>query len=258
MSEAEEILVDAENKQMPLIAGASATGKSASLMNIPDQKGWWYMNCEAGKRLPFRSRFTEFRITEPAQVMEGFEYALDLQRQNSPDMPKGIIVDSLTFLMDMKETQDVLTAANTMNAWGEFQQFFKRLMQEKAAELDIPVIFIAHTLTTYDDEGRTRASVPIKGALKNNGIEAYFSTVIYTKKITIKDLDKLTLDPELLTITEEDRALGYKHVFQTRPTAQTVGESIRAPVGMFKLNQLYMDNDVHKLLKHMNAYYNED
>lgn len=102
-----------DNKQMPLISGQSTTGKSASLRNIRDQENWWYLNSEAGKRLPFRSKFQEFRITEPAQVTEAFDVALQMQTDQDADMPKGIIVDSLSFLMDMKETQDVYGSSNT-------------------------------------------------------------------------------------------------------------------------------------------------
>ena len=35
-----------------------------------------------------------------------------------------------------------------------------------------------------------KTSVPIKGALKNNGVEAYFSTVVAAKKVSISDLEK--------------------------------------------------------------------
>lgn len=60
------------------------------------------------KRLPFRSRFQEFRISDPYQIMEGFDYAID-----TPEI-EGIIVDSLTFMLDMYESMYVLGTANTM------------------------------------------------------------------------------------------------------------------------------------------------
>lgn len=246
-----------DNKQMPLISGQSTTGKSASLRNIRDQENWWYLNSEAGKRLPFRSKFQEFRITEPAQVTEAFDVALQMQTDQDADMPKGIIVDSLSFLMDMKETQDVYGSSNTQSAWGDFAQYLKMLMQEKAAKLDIPVIFLAHTLTVYDDEGKASTAVPIKGSLKNQGVEAYFSLVVSTKRMTIKDLEAIeNHDTELLKITEDERLDGFKHVFQCRLTPRTVGERIRAPMGMFSREQTFMDNDVQLLLDHVNAYYN--
>lgn len=244
------------NKLAPLISGASSTGKSASLLNIRDQPGWMYLNCETGKELPFPSKFREFLITEPAQVIEALDFAFETQ--DDPDGCKGVIIDTLTFLMDMKESQDVIGSTNTQSAWGEFAQYFKRMMQEKVARLHIPVIFLAHTLTVYDDAGIASTAVPIKGALKNQGVEAYFGLVVSTKRVSIKDLEAVTdYDKTLLVITDDDRDNGFKYVFQTRLTPKTLGERIRAPMKMFAKNQLYMDNDVQLLMDHVNRYYNQ-
>lgn len=54
-----------------------------------------------------------------------------------------IVIDSLNYLMDMYESLHVLTATNTMQAWGEYTQFFKRLMQRHVASSSKNVIFIA-------------------------------------------------------------------------------------------------------------------
>ena len=98
-----------------------------------------------------------------------------------------------------------------------------------------------------------KTAVPIKGALKNNGVEAYFSTVVASKKMAIKELEKFGSD--LLTITDEERELGFKHVFQTRITKNTVGERIRSPMGLFTKEQTYMDNDAQALLSHLRRFY---
>lgn len=242
------------NKLAPLISGPSATGKSASLMEIRDQPQWLYLNCEAGKELPFPSRFRQFIITEPAQVYEALDHAYDTQ--DNPDGVKGVIIDTLTFLMDMKESQDVIGSSNTQTAWGEFAQYLKKMMQEKVARLHIPVIFLAHTLTVYTDDGRAETSVPIKGSLKNNGVESYFGLVVSTKRMSIKDLEaNPDYDRDLLHITDDDRDNGFKYVFQTRLTPKTLGERIRAPMKMFNKNQLFMDNDVQLLMDHVNRYY---
>jgi len=244
------------NKQAPLISGPSATGKSASLLNIRNQPDWMYLNCETGKELPFPSKFREFVITEPAQVIEALDFAYETQ--DEPDGCKGVIVDTVTFLMDMKESQDVIGSSNTQAAWGEFAQYFKRMMQEKVARLHIPVIFLAHTNTIYTDDGRPETFVPVKGSLKNNGIEAYFSLVVSTKRMSIKELEaNPDYDKDLLNITEDDRENGFKYVFQTRLTPKTLGERIRAPMKMFSKNQTYMDNDVQLLMDHVNRYYNQ-
>lgn len=241
-------MTQSTNDQLVLISGESGTGKSASLMNLPNHERVMYLNCEAGKRLPFRNKFKSFTITDPHQVLEAFDHAKD-----NPDYDI-IVIDTLTFLMDMYETQWVLTATNGMQAWGNYGQFFKTLMQDKVASSDKSVIFLAHTRSELDEKAmEMKTSVPIKGALKNNGIEAYFSTVVSTKKVTLKDLEPYSSD--LLHISEQDQLLGYKHVFQTQLTKTTIGERIRSPMGMFTRAQTYMDNDAGLLLKHLHDYY---
>ena len=240
--------IGAVSDQLVLIGGFSAFGKSASLRNIRNQDKWMYLNCEVGKRLPFQNKFQSYRVTDPYQVHEAFDYGT-----SNADV-HGIIVDSVTFLMDMFETMYVLPATNTMKAWGDYAQFFKILMQQKVTAFGKPVVMIAHVKDDLDEKAMDiKTSVPIKGSLKNNGIEAYFSTVVAAKKITIKDLEKVANN--MLKVTEEERELGFKHVFQTRITKTTVGERIRAPMGMFSKEQTYIDNDVQLLLDHLTAFY---
>ena len=75
--------------------------------------------------------------------------------------------------MDMYESMYVLTAANKMHGWSDFQQYFKTLMQDKVVNFGKPVIMTAHVLDVLDEKNmEIRTSVPVKGALKNNGIEA--------------------------------------------------------------------------------------
>lgn len=238
------------NDQLILIAGQSSTGKSAALRNIRNQENWMYLNSEAGKRLPFRNKFMNggFRIEDPYQVIEAFDHAI-----GNPNVA-GIIIDSITFLMDMYETMYVLNAANTMQAWGSYQQFFKTILQQKVVIFGKPVIIIAHTKDVLDEKSMTmKTAVPIKGALANNGVEAYFSTVVHTERMELKDLKDYSSD--LLTITEEDEDLGFKYVFQTRPTKATVGKRIRSPMGMFSKAETFMDNDAQRLLDHLHEFY---
>lgn len=236
------------NDHLVLIGGESGSGKSASLRNLPKPERVMYLNCESGKRLPFKNKFQNFTITDPYQVHEAFDHA-----QGNPDFDV-IVIDTLTFLMDMFETQYVLSSSNTMQAWGAYGQFFKILMQEKVAASDKAVIVLAHTRADLDEAAmEMKTQVPIKGALKNNGIEAYFSTVVAAKKVSLKELEKYGSD--LLHIEPQDEMLGYKHVFQTQLTKATVGERIRSPMGMFSVAQTYMDNDAGLLLQHLEEYY---
>jgi hypothetical protein len=95
-------MTEAFNPQLVLVSGFSGTGKSASLRNLTHQEDWYYLNCEAGKRLPFRNKFKNdggFNIDDPIQVYEAFDVARD-----DPKC-RGVITDSTTFLMDMYESQ---------------------------------------------------------------------------------------------------------------------------------------------------------
>lgn len=98
------------NDHLVLLCGKSATGKSASLMQMEKPEGVMYLNCEAGKKLPFKSKFKEYIITDPLQVNEAFDAA-----ENMPEI-HTIIVDSLTYLLDMYESLYVLNSSNGMQA----------------------------------------------------------------------------------------------------------------------------------------------
>ena len=241
------------NNQLVLISGESASGKSTSLMNIRDQPDWLYLGCEAGKRLPFRNKFNDIRISDPYQVYEGFDAATG--DGELADETKGIIIDTSTYLMDMYESQYVLPSSNGQKAWSDYAQYWKNLLQTKVVLFEKPVIILAHTKTSYDKELLANVTcVPVKGALANNGIESYFSTVVSTKKMTLKDLEPYEND--LLTITEDDEILGYKHVFQTRLTKATNHERIRSPMGLFSREETYINNDAQLLLDRLNDFYN--
>lgn len=235
------------NDNLVLLVGKSAAGKSASLMNLPNPEGVMYLNCEAGKKLPFRSKFKEFTITDPLQIEEAFMAA-----ENMPDV-HTIVVDSLTYMMDMYESVYVLTAANTMKAWSDFSQFFKRLMQSHVAKSTKNVVFTAHVSDTINDEMIAETCVPVKGSLKNNGVESYFSCVIAAKKVQLKEL--ADYDNDLLDITEEERALGFKYCFQTKLTKKTVGDRLRSPLGMWDNKETFIDNDMNKVFSRLHEYY---
>lgn len=242
---------DSINDFLVLIMGKSASGKSASLRNLRKPEGVVYLNCESSKKLPFPNKFQKFTITDPYQVLEAFDAVAAGKLKCHT-----IIIDSLTFLLDQYESVHVLGSANTMAAWGNFQQYFKSLMQEKVAASGINVIFTAHTLDTLNEsEMVMETKIPVKGALKNNGIEAYFSCAVASKKVTIKKLEPYK--SKLLNITPDEERDGFKYVFQTRLTKDTVNERIRSPMAMFKTEETYIDNDVQILLDHLHSYYKE-
>jgi len=242
----EEVIEPSINDQLVMISGESASGKSASLRKIKDQEGVMYLCAEAGKRLPFRNKFETYVISDPLQVYEAMDHA------ETRDDIHTIVIDSLTFLMDMYESVYVLPAKDTMQAWGQFAQYFKNLMQAYVSVSSKTIIFTAHTKTELEGM-EMKTYIPVKGSLKNNGIEAYFSTVVSAKRVSLKALEPY--GSSMLNITEEEIDLGFKHVFQTKLTKDTVGERIRSPMGMFSKKETFIDNDCELLLAHLRAYY---
>ena len=96
-----------ENTQLVLIGGKSSTGKSASLMGLDNPERVAYMNCENNKRLPFPAKFMQANVTDPLQVQQTME-AL-----TGNDKFDVVVIDTLTYLMDMYETQYVINSAVT-------------------------------------------------------------------------------------------------------------------------------------------------
>jgi hypothetical protein len=236
------------NDNLVLLCGKSATGKSASLMDMDKPEGVMYLNCEAGKKLPFKAEFKQFVITDPLQINEAFEAAEGM------DDVHTIVVDSLTYLLDMYESVYVIPATNGMQAWGQFAQYFKTLMQQSVAKSTKNVIFIAHTADTLNEsEMLMETKVPVKGSLKNNGIESYFTVVIASKKVQLKSLK--SYESALLTITPEEQAIGFKYVFQTKLTKETVNERLRGPMGLFSTKESFIDNNVQLVMNKLHGYY---
>jgi hypothetical protein len=175
--------------------------------------------------------------------------------EGKPDV-KTLVIDTQTYLMDMYESLYVIGSANTQQAWGAYAQYFKNLMQQYVARSSKNVIFLAHSADELNKEEMTiETKVPVKGSLKNNGIESFFSQVISAKKIPLKVLKLPEYKNDMLTITPEDEMLGYKHVFQTRLTKETVGERLRGPMGLFAVNETYIDNNAQLVLDRLHSYY---
>lgn len=244
-----------------LITGDSGAGKSASLMGIRNQEKWAYLCCEAGKKLPFKSGFKEVIVTNPYQVPEM------ISGVTGKDTCEGIIIDSLSFLMGMFETQCVLTSADTQKAWGEYSQFAIKMMQQDVAKCDKTVIFTSHVADSMDEvTGDRKSQAVVKGALRNLSMESFFSCVVSAKKIKVTQLEKELTDAgcepdadgnwnDCLRITAKERRINLKYVFQTDVTAKTLHERTRSPMGMWDDRELYIDNNVQYLHDRLTAFY---
>lgn len=243
--------VQQTNDNLILIGGESGAGKSASLMNLRNPEGVLYLNCEAGKKLPFKNKFISKTITDPYQIYEGFVWA-----ESQPHV-HTIVIDTATFMMEMFESVHIVGAADTRARWQDYSQFFKNLMQQYVAKSTKNVIILTHIEEMIDETtGLRKVQSKVKGALKAVGIESFFSLNVNTKKVPLRDLTDY--ENQYLNITEDDKLVGYKHVFQTRITKNTTGERIRGPIGMFSQTETYIDNDAQQLLDIVHDFYKEE
>lgn len=236
------------NDNLVLVVGESSTGKTACLRNLENVL---YINCENGKKPSFKPKnFKQVTITDPYQVYEGFEWA-----ETQPDITT-IVVDGLNYLMDMFESIYVIPSTDGRKAWGDYAQFFRNLMQQYVAKSTKRIIFTAHTRTIYNETSLAmETKVPIKGALANTGIESFFSCIVSAKKVKLKDLEQYKND--LLNVDSREEALGYKHVFQTQVTKDTVHERMRSPMGLFADTETFIDNNIVLVLDRLHEYYAE-
>ena len=237
----------AQNKNIVLIMGKPNTGKSTSLMNLHNQDKMVYLNTDL-KELPFKDRF--LKNVEVADALDVLAYINEIEQ--SPQV-EGAVLDTITFLMSMYERQYVNSATNTQKAWGDYGIFYKEFIHAiKAGTKDYAIL--AHEDTFLNEQSMQMESrVPIKGSVGKIGIEADFTTILSTKQMPIKKLEGHEND--LLHITNAEREDGFKYVFCTRVTKESIGEKMRSAIGLWDRKELYIDNDLNQVFNRLKQYY---
>lgn len=102
-------MIQPTNNHIVLVMGKPSSGKSTSLMNIENPEGVVYLNADL-KLLPFKSKFTTLNITDAMQALQA------IQEIEAMDHIHTVVLDTITFLMDMFEQQYVVTSTNTQKA----------------------------------------------------------------------------------------------------------------------------------------------
>jgi hypothetical protein len=143
-----------------------------------------------------------------------------------------------------------------MQAWGQYAQFMKILMSQVVAKSTKNVVFLAHTSDILNESEMVKETmVKVKGSLMNQGIESFFTCVMSTKKIDLGKLDDKVAKSTLFKATQDNKDDGFKYVFQTRLTKETVNERIRSPMGMWPRNETYIDNNLQNVINRLHQYY---
>ena len=149
-----------------------------------------------------------------------------------------IVVDTLSFWFDQLEKQHVIFSDDSRGNWGKiYATEIQSLLHFANNVSKKNWVFLTHTAT--DEEAvnfvkRTRASV--KGATGKRGLEAYFDVVIFTNVYETND---------------DENPLGYG--FQVKKTRDSLGFSVRSPMGMFPTPFL-KSNNILKVFKYMDEY----
>lgn len=239
------------NKNIVLIMGPPNTGKSASLMKLKNPEQMVYLNSDL-KELPFPSKFKlNIPIDDAKDVIE---YIAQIEQEPSVT---GAVLDTITFLMSMYERQYVAPHAGTKKgqaAWGDYGNFYRDFIHSIKAGTKSYAI-LAHAATELNEQAmQMETYVPVKGAVGRTGVEADFTTILSTKQVPLAKLE--AYENDLLHITDEEQEDGFKYVFCTRVTKETIGEKMRAGVGLWKRNELYIDNDLEQVFQRLKTYYN--
>lgn len=236
------------NRRIALIMGPPSHGKSMSLRNLRNPERKVVFNTDR-KELPFKSKFKNVHINDPWEILA---YMDEIAAQPD-DVVDTIIIDTITFLMDMFETKYVVTSTNTQTAWGQYAQFYKQVM-DKALASNKTVIVLAHEKKVMNEsEMVLETKVPIKGSVGHTGAEANFEVVLSAKKKATSKLEYLDQTPLLKNDDEED--LGLMYVFQTKIDKDTLQEKMRSPLGMWKKEERFINNDIQNVIDRLNEYY---
>lgn len=224
-----------ENNFIILVNGKYSAGKTSSIRNLPMDKTV-ILNCD-GKPLSFNGKpYRNIKLPNTDVLMPGLD-----KLEEDPNV-EYIVLDTLSFLMEMYETEKIYTLPKNqqMSAWTPYGQFFREMIH-KMKRSKKKIVVLCHTQSIYNEtEMETEVKAYVKGSVGKVGVESHFSTVVGAKKIK-----------------DDDSPQGFRYVFQTAITKDTLNEGIRSPMGMWSNEELYIDNDVMIVFDKIKQYYGE-
>ena len=218
-----------ENKKMVLNVGGTGTGKTTGLRNL-DKARTVYIDFDRKsiKAFPDMDKFREWvKIDFVDHLVPGL-----IALEADPECDT-IVIDTLSFALDMFVAQKIDTAADTRAAWGDYKRFYKEVIH-LAKSSTKSYIFLTHEKSVYNEAAmETKTTAYAQGSIAGM-IEADFALVAYSHKYV-----------------NDDGMPAYGYL--VGPTKDTLALSAKSPMGMFP-NPLVEDNDITILLKAADEY----
>jgi len=218
-----------ENKKIILLIGESGSGKTSSLRNMPlDETVYIDIDRKSIKSFKDMDKFNQWvKLDYVDHLLPGLE-AIE-----KDDTCKYVVIDTLSFLMDLFVTQRVDTAADTRAEWGNYKKFYKEIINfAKTSKKSF--IFLAHPKTVYNEqEMESKTYAYAQGSIASK-IEADFAVVAYTRKYL-----------------NEDGLPSFG--FSVGLTKETLHTSVKSPMSMFSEPTLD-DNDIMDIFKAIDEY----
>ena len=217
-------------KPNTLILGASGTGKSSSIRNLPKDTTI-ILNTER-KTLPFREG-KDFKMNFAIHNYPQFEKAFDKALKS--DKITHIVVESLTSLIEMIDEHAERITGGGFDKWALYNTTLAEVFKKSKSSLDKYVFMISIDQVIESAEGVSERYAVVQGNRWKKYIEKEFVNVLYS------------------TVEEKDGE--FKYVFLTNKNSKYSNVSAKTPLD---LAPEYIANDLNYFQERCDKYFETD
>lgn len=244
------------------ITGSTTTGKSSSLRFLTEEqrKQTIYLNFDASKTPPFAMGDIKYMPVDNANSGA----AMIEQLLAKKDRYKYIIIDTLTSLLNLNVSQNILTSSKAF-PWGGQAIFFEKLisMMNSSQGKEFTWIVLAHA--AFVDLNTDEMAAPklvhkimAQGSpgKAGGGMESNFGIVLSTRVVKpefLKEYIEEDADSKLLTITKREEKTKNKYVYQVQQDWTGDTYALCSPMGLWGENTVFMDSNIALLLEHFDT-----